>query len=400
MGDETFAMQVRDFMSAKYLSSRHFVISVVIALCVVLIIMIAMQVGVSKNKSETTAETLDTIALTTDPSATPTGIWIGLLEKSPVAHSTPLPHSAWTAIDGSYAKLDLSEPQWWACKRCADFRLAGGIWKLQFDKGVMRIYYDVTGWRSIGSYTVSGDRLTLFNDPHCPQEVGEYKWRLEDKWNLRDRNLILEVIDDSCAIGLRGINLSDEDWLSCMPPNDMTAASGHWHKPPGCEENLETPKSVSPSEISVTVIVHPGNVHTFGKQPDLYIEANAEGIAVQEGVIVTHSDESIGYGLNRVLWGEGDWVQASTDLPFDSMGVQVFGDHTIGWARVLVDGEEIWRGDTAAIWSDLGRHGGYIEVSDYEPGRHTIRIESLGFDYHPVVIAFFGFRHQSGVEKE
>jgi hypothetical protein len=80
------------------------------------------------------------------------------------------------------------------------------------------------------------------------------------------------------------------------------------------------------------------------------------------------------------------------------MGVQIYGDHTIGWARVLLDGEEVWRGDTAAIWSHLGRHGGYIEISGYDPGRHTIRVESMGFDYHPVTVAFFGFSEQGGIE--
>ncbi|UCF28754.1 MAG: hypothetical protein JSW42_03440, partial [Chloroflexota bacterium] len=85
-------------------------------------------------------------------------------------------------------------------------------------------------------------------------------------------------------------------------------------------------------------------------------------------------------------------------LPFESMGVQIYGDHTIGWARVLFDGEEVWRGDTAEIWSHLGRHGGYIEISGFDPGTHTIRVESMGFDYHPVTVAYFGFSHHGGVE--
>ena len=69
--------------------------------------------------------------------ATPTGLWTGLLLDMPVAFSTPLPEENWTPIDGTYAKLDPSNPQWWACRRCADYRPAGGIWKLQFNKGVM-----------------------------------------------------------------------------------------------------------------------------------------------------------------------------------------------------------------------------------------------------------------------
>ncbi len=59
------------------------------------------------------------------------------------------------------------------------------------------------------------------------------------------------------------------------------------------------------------------------------------------------------------------------------------GEPQIGWARVLFDGVEVWRGNTSAIWSKPGRHGGYIEISGLSPGMHTMRAESLGFDYRP-----------------
>ena len=106
--------------------------------------------------------------------ATATSAWHDLLEKTPFAYATPLPDPVQSPVDGTYAKIDPSWPQWWQCRRCADYRPAGGIWKLQFDKGAMRIFYDVTGWRSLASFTVSGDRLTIFNDPYCPEDAGEY----------------------------------------------------------------------------------------------------------------------------------------------------------------------------------------------------------------------------------
>jgi hypothetical protein len=80
------------------------------------------------------------------------------------------------------------------------------------------------------------------------------------------------------------------------------------------------------------------------------------------------------------------------------MGVQVLGDHTIGWARLLFDGQEVWRGDTSRIGSKQGRFGGYIEVYNFLPGKHTLRLESMGFDYHPVTVAFFGFSRQGRVQ--
>jgi formylglycine-generating enzyme required for sulfatase activity len=80
------------------------------------------------------------------------------------------------------------------------------------------------------------------------------------------------------------------------------------------------------------------------------------------------------------------------------MGVQFFGEPQIGWARVLFDGAEVWRGNTAEIWSKYNYRGGYIEISGFKPGRHTIRAESLGFDYHPVTVASFGFSYEAGVK--
>lgn len=331
---------------------------------------------------------------------TPTSIWSGLLLNKPVAFTTPLPREDSTPIDGTYAKLDLSNPQWWECRRCADYRLGGGIWKLQFDKGIMRIYYDVTGWRSIASYTVTDDHLYLFNDPYCPQEVGEYTWSLEDKWGLENRSLMLQLIKDSCSINLRGLNLSAQAWDSCQPPNFMTGASGHWHKSPGCETILTPPTTPVPSTLDATVTVYPGYARKFVTQPDVFVDANKDEISPPEGFRLANSDDSISYGLNRVLWGEGSWVEISTEQSFNAMGVQIYGDYTIGWARVLFDGQEIWRGDTSKIWASLGRNGGYIEVSGLVPALHTLRVESMGFDYHPVTVAFFGFNRDGTVKME
>lgn len=340
------------------------------------------------------------LLLTKPVTSTPVDVWSSLLQVTPVPVTTPLPEEIRTPIDGTYAKFDTSEPQWWACRRCADYRPAGGIWKLQFDKGVMRIYYNVTGWRSIASYTISAGRLYLFNDPYCPQEVGEYAWRLEDKRGLEDRALVLDVIKDSCSINLRGKNLSKLAWDSCQPPNLITGTSDHWHLSPGCETQFAPSATAAPSILNVNVIVHPGYVRKFARQPDVYIDASREEKLLPEGFSLSYSDDSIPYGLNRVLWGEGSYVEVTTELPIHALGVQIYGDYTIGWARVLFDGQEVWRGDTAAIWAYQGRNGGYIEVSDFEPGLHTLRIESMGFDYHPVTIAFFGFSYEGGVEME
>jgi hypothetical protein len=257
----------------------------------------------------------------------------------------------------------------------------------------MRIYYEVTGWRSIASFTVSGDRLQLFNDPYCPKDVGEYLWALDDG------ALNLQVIDDPCSFDLRWKNLSHQPWLSCLLSVE-TAGSPAPEPPPGCEENVADPAAASPSNLPVTIVVHGGDSRFFKKPPDLFAHANSADTPSPDGIRIAYHPDSIPYGLHRVLWWEGDWIEASTDLPFTAMGVQFFGDPQIGWARVLFDGVEVWRGNTSAIWSHYGRHGGYIEIAGFSPGYHTIRAESLGFDYRPVTVASFGFSDQGGVASE
>jgi hypothetical protein len=367
------------------------------ALSIISIIGIFLIVSCASTVQATSPATESPSPATT---TTPTSIWSGLLLNKPIAFTTPLPEENSTPIDGTYAKIDPSNPQWWECRRCADYRLAGGIWKLQFDKGVMRIYYNVTGWRSIASYTVTDDHLYLFNDPYCLQEVGEYTWSLKDKWGLENRSLVLQVIKDSCSINLRGLNLSAQAWDSCQPPNFMTGASGHWHQSPGCEIVLTPPTTPIPFTLDAEVAVYPGYARKFVTQPDIYVDANKDEILPPDGFRLANSDDSISYGLNRVLWSEGSWVEISTEQSFNAMGVQIYGDYTIGWARVLFDGQEIWRGDTSKIWASLGRNGGYIEVSGLAPGPHTLRVESMGFDYHPVTVAFFGFNRDGTVKME
>jgi hypothetical protein len=385
-------------------NKRPITLIVLISLIVLGLLMVILILQDSRSDEDVKpTEPISDVKLSTpspvnEAQVSPTSIWFGLQERTPYPYTKPLPPSLETSLSGTFTKYDQSWPQWWMCRRCAEYRPAGGIWKIRFDKGIMRIHYNVTNWVSIASYTVSGDHLTIFNDPICPEAVGEYRWSLVEKLGLADRTLVLEVIDDSCSFGLRGKNLGTQEWGSCFPPNEMTGVSDHWHKPPGCEDPDTSLLSFpGDSDLPVSVVVHKGYAKQFIVPPDIYADANNEDGSPPEGIEIRHDPQSIPYGLNQVLWGEGSWVEASTELPIEAIGVQIFGDNTIGWARLQFDGQEVWRGDTKEIWMDKGRYGGYIEVSGFEPGRHTLRIESLGVDFHPVVIAFFGFSFENGV---
>ncbi|HSK67449.1 MAG TPA: hypothetical protein VK888_10995, partial [Anaerolineales bacterium] len=60
--------------------------------------------------------------------AAPTSVWDAFQGSTPRAYFTPLPEASDTPLDGLYAKVNQSWPQWWRCLRCADYRVAGGIW--------------------------------------------------------------------------------------------------------------------------------------------------------------------------------------------------------------------------------------------------------------------------------
>jgi len=156
-------------------------------------------------------------------------IWSELLQRMPYPYTDPLPPQVPTPVDGTYTKFELEEAPPIPCRRCPDYAPEGGIWKLNLSKGVFRIFHPVTGWKDIGSFAVWGDRLILANDPVCHEIIGTYRWRLEEG------KLILNVVEDKCAIGLRAMNLTNLPWLSCQPPNREAAITDHWLKPAGCD---------------------------------------------------------------------------------------------------------------------------------------------------------------------
>lgn len=321
-----------------------------------------------------------------------TSAWEALQQITPIPYTTPLAEAAASPIDGTYVKIDPSPPQWWSCRRCADYRLSGGIWKLQFDKGVMRILYDVTGWHSLASFTVQGDQLTIYNDPYCPQEVGLYRWQLVGE------ALDLQAVQDACAFRLRGENISRQEWTACSETELSAGVGNNQQVPAGCLENLAPPEVGVAENPDLEVVVYGGDSRFFEDPPDIFAHANSSEAPPPEGIQVTYSQNSISMGLNRILWWQGGWIEATVEKPFAAMGVQFLGESQMGWARLLLDGELIWQGDVSEIGMDKGRHGGFVEVTGFTPGVHTIRVESMGFDYRPVTVASFGFSYQESVE--
>jgi len=164
------------------------------------------------------------------------------IEVPPFPYSTPLPAPVPSILDGLYTKTVPFEGTPVPCKRCAGYRLEGGVWSLYLDKGIFKVFQQDTDFEAVGSFTVSGDRITFFNDPYCEenlQMVGIYTWRLDGN------SLTLAANDDACSIGLRAKNLTFSPWIRverkqsqnadpCQPPNREAAVTDHWPKPTGC----------------------------------------------------------------------------------------------------------------------------------------------------------------------
>ena len=163
------------------------------------------------------------------PVATPAAKWSELMQRNPFPYLVPLPEPRPAEVDGTYVKHVPSSTEHVHCLRCPDYAPEGGVWKLRFDRGVMRIMHLTDGWKSIASAVSAGDRLLLVNDPVCIDDVGLYRWRLDQS------GLALEVIDDPCAIRLRAANLTQQAWRPCRAPNVEAAVTGHWPAPEGCD---------------------------------------------------------------------------------------------------------------------------------------------------------------------
>jgi len=140
----------------------------------------------------------------------------------------------------------------------------------------------------------------------------------------------------------------------------------------------------------------PGWVNSSVYQPEIQAPANYFDFPSPEGITLTNGG---GHQFQQaIILTGGQYLEATTSNPYSAMGVQPHGESTIGWARVLFDGVEVWRGDTSSYWHDAEAyvHAVYIEVRCFPPGTHTMRIEALGIAGSgggmTVPIAFFGFR--------
>jgi len=161
------------------------------------------------------------------------------IDVPPFSYSMPLPPQVTSPLDGLYSRTIPFEGTPTPCKRCAGYRLEGGVWSLYLNKGVFKVFQQDTDFEAVGSFAVSNDRITFFNDPYCEEDltmVGTYSWQKNGD------TLTLQAVSDPCSIGLRAKNLTATPWTAkndpCQPPNREAAVTDHWKKPPECDHVL------------------------------------------------------------------------------------------------------------------------------------------------------------------
>jgi hypothetical protein len=146
-----------------------------------------------------------------------------------------------------------------------------------------------------------------------------------------------------------------------------------------------------------SIHLYDGDARYFDDPPDVVAYANVNHVAPPSGVTITDSGGLWRYYEWIALREQGQWIEAMCDCAgTTAVGVQFYGDANDGWARVLVDGTEVWTGDTYGPGVGPDSFIKYLEVSGLTPGSHTVRVENMGINGgglgDDVAVYFFGFR--------
>lgn len=157
-------------------------------------------------------------------------------------------------------------------------------------------------------------------------------------------------------------------------------------------EASDSGTEVSQLEIP-TVVLHVGDARMFSQPPEVIAYANTQvrpqppEIAISEGC----GEDCLRYYEWLGIPEANQWIEASATISTTAIGVQLWSDATGGYARVYLDGEEIWSGDTRG--EDNQWPGGafvrYLEISGLANATHSLRVEALG-EGGPVTTYFFG----------
>lgn len=111
----------------------------------------------------------------------------------------PAPPREATPVDGFYMRIFTLEEMGgpllgvpFHCLRCVPYSVDAGVQTLLLHEGRFYLEHQLNRFRALGHYVVHGRRIAFFNDVNCSGTRGTYTW------NLEQRRLALEVLDDPC----------------------------------------------------------------------------------------------------------------------------------------------------------------------------------------------------------
>jgi hypothetical protein len=79
-------------------------------------------------------------------------------------------------------------------------------------RGAYYVHHHLSGFRTMGSFVIEDDRLTLFNDANCPQTAGVYEFE------LTAHGIRFRVVHDECAFSNeRALDLEFRPWTRVTP---------------------------------------------------------------------------------------------------------------------------------------------------------------------------------------
>ena len=137
-------------------------------------------------------------------------------EDTPYPYTTPIPPRERTPLDGTYMRIltieDVDGLLPFRCLRCPPFFLNAGVSTIAFHRGNYWLNHQLSGFKSLGMYTVDRDRVTFFNDPWCPQDRGTYRW------DVRAGALTFELVSGTCDYEeARAKDLMESPWTKIKP---------------------------------------------------------------------------------------------------------------------------------------------------------------------------------------
>lgn len=137
-------------------------------------------------------------------------------EDTPYPYTRPIPPRTRTPIDGTYMRIltieDVGGLLPFRCLRCPPFFLNAGVSTIAFHRGNYWLNHQLSGFKSLGMYTVERDRVTFFNDPWCPQDRGTYRW------DVRRGALTFEPVSGTCVYEqARAKDLTKAPWMRIRP---------------------------------------------------------------------------------------------------------------------------------------------------------------------------------------